>query len=44
MSKHRIKFNLPFFGEGEAEGLPGIVALVIIVAAALTTVLIFCTG
>jgi hypothetical protein len=28
----RIKFKLPFFGEAEAEGLAGIIALVIMVA------------
>jgi hypothetical protein len=34
MSKHRIKFKLPFFGEAEAEGLAGIIALVIMVVIA----------
>jgi hypothetical protein len=34
MSKHRIKFKLPFFGEAEAEGLAGIIALVIVVVVA----------
>jgi hypothetical protein len=39
MSKHRIKFKLPFFGEAEAEGLAGIVALVIVVVVAAVVVL-----
>jgi hypothetical protein len=30
--KNRLKFKLPFFGEGEAEGLYAIAALVLIVA------------
>jgi hypothetical protein len=34
MSKHRIKFKLPFFGEAEAEGLAGILAFVIVVVVA----------
>jgi hypothetical protein len=31
MSKHRLEFKLPFFGEAKAEGLAGVVALVIVV-------------
>jgi hypothetical protein len=29
--KNRLKFKLPFFAEGEAEGLYGITALVVVV-------------
>jgi hypothetical protein len=39
MSKHRIKFKLPFFGEAEAEGLAGILALVIIIMVAIAAAL-----
>jgi hypothetical protein len=35
MSRHRIRFKLPIFGEAEAEGLIGIAALVIVVLVAL---------
>jgi hypothetical protein len=31
MTKHRIKIKFPFFGEAEAEGIAGIVALVAVV-------------
>jgi hypothetical protein len=36
--KPRVKFRFPLVGEGEAEGIAGIVALVIIVAAFLAVV------
>jgi hypothetical protein len=35
MSRHRIRFKLPIFGDAEAEWLIGIAALVIFVLAAL---------
>ena len=34
MSRHRIKFKLPLFGEAEAEGLIGIAALLLVVIVA----------
>jgi hypothetical protein len=37
-NRHRLKIKVPFFGEGEAEGVYGIAALVIIVGAIVVVV------
>jgi hypothetical protein len=31
MSRHRIKITIPFFGEAEAEGLYGVIALAFVI-------------
>ena len=36
--KNRLKFKLPLFGEGEAEGMYGIAALVIVLVVAIVAV------